>query len=172
MIVADPSSDKEAQRMARLRELGILDTDPELLFDVIVKLAASICDVPICLISLADSDRQWFKANYGLAGVTEIPQDIAFCLHAIQEDVLLEVCDTLSDPRFVDNPFVTGPINVRFYAGVPLTLSDGLKVGTLCIAGREPKKLTTHQCDILQQLANLVVQCLEARAQFMQTSRA
>ncbi|HWV15123.1 MAG TPA: EAL domain-containing protein [Cellvibrio sp.] len=170
MTVAASSSDNESQRMTRLRALGILDTDPELLFDVIVKLAANICGVPICLISLADSDRHWFKANYGLPGVQEIPQDVAFCLYALQEDVLLEVQDTHKDPRFFANPLVTGGLQIRFYAGVPLKLNDGLKVGTLCIAGQEPKKLTQQQSDMLQQLAELVAQCLEARHQSIQAA--
>jgi diguanylate cyclase len=98
----------EAASLAALRALDVLDTGAEAEFDALVKVAALVCGVPIALISLIDSDRQWFKANLGLPGVQQTPRDVAFCAHAVLGDAILEVPDATQDPRFQDNPFVTG----------------------------------------------------------------
>lgn len=169
MTVVAPLPENEFQRIARLRELNLLDTAPEMLFDLLVKLAAHVCDVPISLISLVDTKRQWFKANYGLEGVTEMPRDIAFCAHAILSDVITEVRDARTDDRFVENPIVLSDPSIRFYAGAPLILSDGCVLGTLCVLDREPKKLTKRQRETLLQLSDIIVQCIEVRQQYNQS---
>ncbi|BDT68721.1 hypothetical protein os1_29080 [Comamonadaceae bacterium OS-1] len=153
----------ESSRMARLRELVVLDSAPEPLFDELVRLAALTCGVPIALISLIDDERQWFKANVGLPGVNETPRDVAFCAHAIQSDALLSVADASRDDRFTDNPLVTGNPHIRFYAGAPLALASGDRVGTLCVIDRTPRELTEPQIQMLQSLARLATQGLEMR---------
>ncbi|WP_367850236.1 PAS domain S-box protein [Rhodoferax sp. WC2427] len=153
----------ESSRMARLRELVVLDSAPEPLFDELVRLAALTCGVPIALISLVDDERQWFKANVGLPGVNETPRDVAFCAHAIQNDALFSVADASQDDRFADNPLVTGSPHIRFYAGAPLALASGDRVGTLCVIDRTARKLTEPQIQMLQSLARLATQGLEMR---------
>ena len=122
----------EKERLRALERLGILDSAPEREFDALAAIAALVCGVPISLVSLIDHDRQWFKANVGLPGVTETPRDVSFCAHAILDDGVFEVPDALADPRFADNPLVTTAPDIRFYAGATLRLSDGaLTVGAL-----------------------------------------
>jgi diguanylate cyclase (GGDEF)-like protein/PAS domain S-box-containing protein len=160
---ADAQADAEAERLARLRELLVLDSPPEALFDGIARLASEICAVPIALLSLVDAERQWFKANVGLTGVNETPRDVAFCAHAIHADGLFEVPDARADPRFAANPLVTGTPDIRFYAGVPLTLPEGQRVGTLCVIDREVRRLNDSQARALQALAGVATQALVMR---------
>ena len=117
--------------------------------------------MPISLISLIDADRQWFKANIGLPEATQTPRDFAFCAHAILGDTLMEVPDALLDTRFFDNPLVAGAPDIRFYAGVPLRMSDGLSLGTLCVIDRVPRLLDDHQRAILLNLAQAAAAALE-----------
>ena len=126
-----PDRPDESATLAALRRLQVLDTGPEAQFDALVEAASLLCGVPISLISLVDSDRQWFKANVGLPGVTETPREQAFCAHAVLGDELFEVPDASADPRFADNPLVAGQPDIRFYAGVPLRLRSGHKVRTV-----------------------------------------
>jgi diguanylate cyclase len=158
----------EPKRLARLRALEILDTAPEDIFDALVNVAAGICGVPISLVSLVDADRQWFKANVGLPDASQTPRDIAFCSHAILGDDVMEVPDALNDWRFIDNPLVTDEPCIRFYAGAPLCMSDGTRMGTLCVIDREPRKLSEHQLGLLKSLASAVVEALEFRERAMQ----
>ncbi len=153
----------EPERLRALQRLDVLDSAPEREFDALVAAAALICGVPISLVSLIDRDRQWFKANVGLSGVTETPRDMAFCAHAILADGLFEVPDALADPRFADNPLVTTAPDIRFYAGVPLRLSGGEHVGTLCVIDRVPRQLTDQQRETLRLLSIAAVQALESR---------
>lgn len=122
----------EPERLATLRELGVLDTAPERVFDDIAQIAKELFGVPIALISLIDADRQWFKANIGLQA-SETPRAVSFCGHTIMRDAALVVPDATEDPRFHDNPLVTGAPNIRFYAGHPLRLPDGATIGSLCV---------------------------------------
>ncbi len=154
-MIPAPLHPDEAVRMQALVDAALLDTPPEQMFDDIVKLASLICGTPIALISLIDRERQWFKARVGLAA-TETARDLAFCAHAILEPGLFEVEDAHKDPRFADNPLVTGHPDIRFYAGVPLAPGDGPPLGTLCAIDRVPRRLTPTQIEAMQALARQV----------------
>jgi diguanylate cyclase (GGDEF)-like protein/PAS domain S-box-containing protein len=158
-----PLPQNESQRLARLRELMILDSAPEPLFDSIARLASEVCGAPIALLSLVDAERQWFKANVGLAAVNETPRDVAFCAHAIAADAVFQIEDARSDARFADNPLVRGDPNIRFYAGAPLALPGGERVGTLCVIGRQPRRLDAAQAKMLRQLARIATEALVMR---------
>ena len=123
-----PLPENEARRLDALHALNLLDTPPEERFDRYTRIAAELFDVPIAFVSLIDGDRQWFKSRLGL-DVTETPRDVAFCAHTILDNAVLQVPDALQDARFADNPFVTGPDRVRFYAGAPLAAADGSVLG-------------------------------------------
>ncbi|MDB5895450.1 MAG: domain S-box/diguanylate cyclase protein, partial [Rhodoferax sp.] len=158
----------EASTIAALRALEVLDSGAEAEFDALARTASLICDAPISLISLIDVERQWFKANMGLPGVSETPRDIAFCSHAVLEDQLFEVPDAAADPRFADNPLVTGHPDIRFYAGMPLRLRGGERVGTLCVIDRKPRQLSDLQRQALGQLALAAASALEGRVALRQ----
>jgi GAF domain-containing protein len=153
-----PSNERE--RIQVLRDLLILDTKPEERFDSITAYAQSRFQVEIALVSLVDSNRQWFKSTCGL-DAHETPRDISFCGHAILGDSVLEIRNALFDPRFADNPLVVGTPFIRFYAGAPLKLSSGNKVGTLCLIDSKPKHLETEELDHLRVLAHMVSMELE-----------
>lgn len=162
MPAAPPPPD-EGQRLQDLIDLEVLDTGPESEFDALVRAAALVCGVPISLISLVDADRQWFKANVGLDGVTQTPRELAFCAHAIASDEILEVPDARHDPRFADNALVTASPDIRFYAGVPLKLQGGSRVGTICVIDRQPRQLDAQQREVLGLLARAASMALEGR---------
>lgn len=155
----------EESRLTRLRELAVLDTDAEPLFDALTEAAAVITGKPIALISLIDAGRQWFKSSIGLPGVSETGRESAFCAHTILGTELLEVADARIDPRFHDSPLVAGAPNIVFYAGVPIALSDGLCMGSLCVMGREPGTLNELQRRTLKALARAAAEALELRQQ-------
>jgi PAS domain S-box-containing protein len=158
-----PPRDDEAASLAALRSLRVLDTGPEAEFDALVAAAALVCEAPISLVSLIDEQRQWFKANLGLEGVSETQRDAAFCAYAVLDDVLLEVPNALEDERFADNPLVTGQPGIRFYAGVPMRLATGHCVGTLCVIDRRPRQLREPQRAILGQLGRAAARLLDGR---------
>ncbi len=133
-----PTPANESHRLEALRSLDILDTPPDPDFDAIVKLAQELFEVPICLISLIDAERQWFKACIGL-DVPETPRTVSFCGHAILEEQALVILDATKDERFADNPLVTGGPEIRFYAGMPIRLPSGYSIGTVCLIDRTPK---------------------------------
>lgn len=153
----------EAARIVALRELLILDTDPEEQFDGITAYCASRFGVAIALVTLVDTDRQWFKSACGL-DVRETARDVSFCGHAILQDAVLVIPDARADERFHDNPLVTGHPGIRFYAGAPLTVAGGHRVGTLCLIDREPKRLTDEDLAHLRELAAAVSLELQRRA--------
>lgn len=154
----------EPQRVAALHALKILDTAPEAAFDAIVAEAARVCDVPIALVSLVDEHRQWFKAKVGLE-VSQTPREQAFCAHAIlTPERPFVVPDTQHDPRFSDNPLVTGDPYIRFYSAVPLVDVAGQALGTLCVLDRVPHELSAAQQAELQRLAVKVTKLITARA--------
>jgi len=158
-----PVPSNEVQRLASLTRLEILDTSPEVEFDALTKAASIVCGTPVSLISLIDSERQWFKANVGLPGVEETSRDIAFCSHAILNDGIFEIPDAFLDDRFADNPLVLGSPNIRFYAGAPIRLSDGSRIGTICVIDRRPKQLTEQQREVMQCLAIAASATIEGR---------
>ncbi len=162
----------EEDSIAALRRLEVLDTAPEEAFDALVEVASAVCGKPISLISLIDTDRQWFKANVGLPGVQQTPRDAAFCAHAVLGEGIFEVEDATRDERFADNTLVVGQPDIRFYAGAPLTLGSGERVGTLCVIDRSPGKLTEPQRRVLSRLAIVAVKVLEGRVATMQAEQA
>jgi GAF domain-containing protein len=151
-----PIPENEAERLAALHRLLLLDTPPEERFDRIVAFAAEEFDVPIALISLVDGDRQWFKARTGL-GVCQTPRSSSFCGHAILARDVLVVPDARLDERFFDNPMVVGEPHIRFYAGAPIELEDGHRLGTLCLIDTAPRTLDPLGLAILGTLRDLVV---------------
>ncbi len=156
----------EADRLQSLQGLGVLDSGAEQEFDALVQAAALVCDVPVSLLSLVDAERQWFKASIGL-DARETPREQAFCAHAIHDDEILEVSDATADPRFADNALVTGNPDIRFYAGAPLRMADGSRIGTLCVIDKRPRQLDERQRAILLNLARAAVRAMELRRDAM-----
>lgn len=145
----------EATRIAALRSLNILDTPREERFDRLTRLAQQLIGVPIAVVSLVDTNRQWFKSCQGL-DASETPRSISFCGHAIHSDQLFVIPDAQLDPRFADNPLVTGAPYIRFYAGQPLHARDGSRIGTLCVIDCKPHQLTESHRNSMRDLALLV----------------
>jgi len=160
----------EPARLQALRDYGILDTAAEAEFDDFTLLAAQICGTPVALISLVDADRQWFKSRIGL-DASEMPRDQAFCAHALHQPDVFMVPDAGLDPRFSDNPLVTGGPNICFYAGAPLVTDEGHALGTLCVIDRVPRTLTSDQQAALQALSRQVIARLELRRQLAERTR-
>ena len=153
---------KETERLRLLEACRILDTPPERAFDDLTRLAAHICDTPIALVSLVDEARQWFKSRHGLEA-NETPRGHAFCHHAIENGgIPLVIEDATRDPRFEENPLVTGDPHIRFYAGVPLQVGEHA-LGTLCVIDREVRQLTADQLEAVQALARQVVDQIDLR---------
>ncbi|MDA0243616.1 MAG: GAF domain-containing protein [Chloroflexi bacterium] len=157
-----PLPANENERLQTLRRYKILDSDPEQAFDDITQLAAQLCETPMAVISFVDEHRQWFKSRV-CVGFSETSRDIAFCAHALLEPDILIVPDTLEDPRFVDNPMVTGEPYQRFYAGALLRGYDNHAIGTLCVMDIKPRQLSEAQINGLKALARQVVAQLDLR---------
>jgi GAF domain-containing protein len=162
-MISAPIPSDEAERLAALRALLILDTPPEERFDRLTAFAAEEFDMPIVLLSLIDAERQWFKARVGL-DVCETARGISFCAHAILQDDTLVVPDVALDDRFADNPLVTGDPHIQFYAGAPLKMPGGQNIGTLCLIDRTPRQLDDVDLAILASLRDLAVEELQRRA--------
>lgn len=154
-MLAAPTPADETTRIAALRSLNILDTLPEERFDRYTRMARRLFGVPVSLVSLIDTDRQWFKSRMGL-DVPQTPRDVSFCAHAITSDGLLMVPDARQDERFHDNPLVCGDPRIRFYAGCALSAPDGSKLGTLCLLDFEPRTMDAENQALLRDLANMV----------------
>ncbi len=154
MLLPDvPRNEKE--RLQALYALSILDSETEDHFDRLTRLAANYFNVKTCLISLVDSDRQWFKSKFGFQSC-QTPRDISFCAHAILQDDIMVIDDARNDERFADNPLVIGEPHIVFYAGAPLSSVDGYKIGTLCLIDDKPHSLTPEQHKFLRDIADLV----------------
>lgn len=152
----------EVERLAALRRYEILDTPREREFDDIVALVSDFCEAPISVINLIDEGRQWFKAEVGL-GVRETPLPASICAHAILQQGLFVVPDTLEDVRFADNPLVTGDPRLRFYAGALLKTPQGLPLGTICVLDYKPRSLDDRQKNLLRVMAEQIMKLLELR---------
>jgi diguanylate cyclase (GGDEF)-like protein len=152
----------EARRLAALHATRLLGSPPEDAFDRITRMATRLLKVPIALVSLVDKDVQWFKSRCGFAA-EQTARAVSFCGHAILDHEPLVVPDALEDPRFADNPLVTGPSRVRFYAGVQLYSIDRQPIGTLCVLDRVPRRLSGDELGILRDLARMVEQLIHHR---------
>lgn len=150
-------NNSEAERVAALQQLGVLNTNASEYFDAIARLAADMFGVAGSYVSLIDSDRQWFKAAAGFCAPGSIPRDETFCDYTIQHASVMMIEDTLLDPRFADNPMVTGPTAIRFYAGAPLITPDGYAIGALCVVDTRPRTLNAAEKAKLTNLAALVM---------------
>lgn len=154
-----PIPANEAERLQALKRLLLLDTPPEERYDRVVRFAAEQLDMPMAMVSLIDGQRQWFKSRVGL-DATETGRDISFCGHAIIEPGLFVVEDASLDPRFADNPLVTGELHLRFYAGAPISAPSGHRIGTLCVMDTVPRKLGPVEQAVLDALRGLVNEAL------------
>jgi signal transduction histidine kinase len=150
-----PCLHDESRRLEALHAFEILDTDPERRFDELTELASMVCGTPIALISLIDENRQWFKSRKGL-DARETEREISFCGHAIAQKDLFVVPDASQDDRFHDNPLVTNPPRVIFYAGKPILTNEGHALGTLCVIDHEARELDETQKKALDVLAEQV----------------
>ncbi len=160
--------DNEDERLQALHALSVLDTPPEVRFDRLTRLVKSQFHVPIALVSLIDSNRQWFKSRQGLEP-SETPRNISFCGHAILHEEIMHVQNALEDPRFFDNPLVTGDLSIRFYAGAPLHAPGGSRIGTLCVIDNKPRDMTEDERLLLRDIADIVEQELALAHQLEET---
>jgi len=147
--------DNESERVNTLHALGILDTQQEERFDNITRLAQNFFNVAIAVVSLVDTNRQWFKSCLGLSA-SETSRDVSFCGHAILDDGAFVINDALEDDRFRDNPLVVEAPKIRFYAGYPIKAPNGHKLGTLCIIDQSPREFSQQDITLLADLASLV----------------
>ncbi|MGI2259055.1 sensor domain-containing diguanylate cyclase [Shewanella sp. GXUN23E] len=155
----------EAQRLQAVRALGLLDSLPEKRFDTITALAKQMFAMPVVWFSLIDDERQWIKSRQG-SRLSELPRSESFCGHTILGDDVLQVGDTLADPRFCDNPLVTGDTGFRCYVGCPVRSQDGNNIGTLCLFDTVPRQFDTAQMQLLKMLVTL----LECELETLQTA--
>ncbi len=160
-----PTKADEADRLTALQTLGLLDSPPDVNFEIIVKLTGILFDVPIAFVAMVDEHREWFKAITGWQ-MTEAPREVAFCNYTILQDDVLVVEDATLDTRFAQNPLVTGAPYTRFYAGVPVGLDDQRHLGTLCIVDTKPRALSNKDAELLKEVGKVVSNLL---SQFHQT---
>ena len=166
-----PFPENELQRLQAVRSYEILDTQPELEFDALTRVAAHTFSTPIAVVAIMDADRLWFKSKLGL-DIPQLDREIAFCAHAImrpQESMVIP--DLSSDQRFSENPLVANAPHLRFYAGAPILDPAGLALGTIAVLDAQPRSFSDAQCDALTDLSTLVVTALQARRRAMDLQR-
>lgn len=151
----------EATRLADLHALAVLDTPAEERFNRLTRIARILFDAPMAMVSLVDADRQWVKSGSGFP-MRETSRETSFCGHAILSDEVMVIPDAAEDPRFHDNPLVTGEPHVRFYVGRPLRVGGRSKVGTLCLMDSRPRQFSDHELRLLEDLASMAEQELTA----------
>lgn len=161
MMIA-PLPENETRRLESLHRYGILDSPDEPGFDRLTRLASRLLNMPIALISLVDEKRQWMKSAVGIE-LRETNRDISFCAHAILQEGVFVVPDATKDPRFADNPLVSGDMSLRFYAGAPISTPDGLGLGTLCVIDQSPRSMGEDEQSILRDLADIAQDEFELR---------
>ncbi|WP_189074962.1 GAF domain-containing protein, partial [Deinococcus sedimenti] len=159
---AAPTPSDEAARLLDLARYRVLDTDREDPFNRITRLAARLLRTPVAVLNFVDQYRQWGKAMVGLTD-TEAPREHSFCAWTINGDEPFVVEDARTDPRFHDNPMVTGEPRICMYAGAPLLTPAGHRIGTLCVTDDRPHPLSSEDLHSLQDLAALAMQELELR---------
>jgi GAF domain-containing protein len=164
-----PVPHNELSRLQALFALNILDSSPDVRFDCITRFAAEKLEVPICLITLIDANRQWFKSTCGIE-TTEIPRDLSICAHAICETTnnhprgrVYEISDTYDDSRFFDNPQVTGDPWIRSYISFLLQSESGMNIGALCLADTRPRKFDDDEIDLIIELGSMAEDLMNGR---------
>src|SRR5258706_564425 len=166
-VLRQPSSGaEESARLSALRSYCVLETGREARFDDLTCLASTICETPVSLISLVDSNRLFFKSGHGM-GCREVPYPDFFCGHAIRQRDLFVVPDASKDLRFASHPLVADSPRVRFYAGAPLITPQDYRLGTLCVIDFVPRQLQPKQLETLRILARQVMCQLELNLQAM-----
>jgi len=165
-----PAAYDEMARLAALKALEIVDTAPSAGFNTVVALAAESLSCPIACVAMLEKDRQWFKAQIGVA-LASTPRDIAFCNYTVLGEGVFTVADMRIDPRFASNPLVTGELGIRAYAGVPLKCSSGHPVGALCVADTSPRHFTVGDKARLRQLGELTEALLLAHGEQVTAAR-
>lgn len=161
-MIAPALPSDESSRLEALHGYEILDTASEEVFERITTMAARLFDVPIAVISLVDTNRQWFKSCYGL-DADQTDRKVAFCAHAILSPKTLVVPDARLDIRFANNPLVTGEPHIRFYAGALLRTQDGRNIGTLCLIDHRPRSFSAGQQAHLEDMAQITMHQIELR---------
>lgn len=154
------SPPNEARRLRRLHALGVIDSPPARVFEKLTQLAARVADLPVAAVSFLDSETEWFKTVVGATHIQEVPRQISFGARAISGDSWFEVHDAASDPRFVANQLVCGALAVRHYAGLPLTLPSGDRVGVVCVMSPAPGVLSPETRGALEDVAESIVEVL------------
>ncbi len=168
---AHPVPENEAQRLEALRAYDVLDSEPELEFDALTRVAAHALGTPIAVVAMMDSDRLWFKSKLGL-DVPQLDRQIAFCAHAIMTPrEPLVVPDLLADPRFAGNPLVAGAPHIRFYAGAPIVDPAGHALGTIAVIDAQPREFSDAQRDALTDLSTMVMTALQGRRRALDLER-
>jgi len=155
--------DNEVERVAALQYYQILNTPAETEFDNIVNLAKTIFKVPIAHISFLDDEHEFVKAIVGLEGVVLVPRKDSLCTIAVLRPEVIVIEDTLSEPALVEHSAVAGPLGLRFYAAAPVVNSDGYIIGTLCLLDFEPRQLSGHELEILENMGKVVMDQVELR---------
>jgi diguanylate cyclase (GGDEF)-like protein len=152
----------DPRRLAALAESGLVDSAPEQAFDRVTRLVAEVLHVPVALFTLITDDRQVFKSSVGVGELRETPLSHSFCRHVVESGAPLEVVDARSHPKVRDNPSIE-EYGIVAYLGVPLTTSDGVRLGALCAIDHEPREWTGRDHGVLEDLAGAAMAEVELR---------
>jgi GAF domain-containing protein len=153
----------ETLRIQALYRTRLLDSIPDEVFQRLARCVAQATGAPIALLTLVDTDRQWFLCRVGL-DAEQTPRDVSFCGHAVATAEVLSVNNAFDDKRFFNNPLVVGPPFVRAYLGGPIITSDGLALGTICAIDNEPRNWTEADKTIVRELASVAASLIAARS--------